>query len=327
MTDTEIFPHSIMADNALPLVLITNTVPPEHLAPLDGVARVLMGPTGGDLMPRAEVLKLAPTLAGIISQAELRVDAELLDLAPRLRVVANVAIGVDNLDLPLLRRRGIVATNVPNAFVDSTADCTLGLILAAARRLVEADRFVRAERWRSFQPGTWDGTLLAGKTLGLVGYGKIGQAVERRARAFGLDVIHFRRSDTSAPGYRPLSELLAASDFVSLHAPLNPDSNRLINADRLRQMKRGSFLINMARGRVVDEGALVAALQSGQLAGAALDVFEDEPRVHPALLTMPNVVLSPHLGGGTHESRRQARHLSAANVAAVLLGRPALTPL
>lgn len=278
-------------------------------------------------MPRAEVLRLAPELAGIINQAELRVDAELLSVAPRLRVVANVSIGVDNLDRPSLRARGIIATNVPDSFTESTADCTLGLILAAARRLAEGDRYVRGGLWSGFQPGAWDGVQLAGKTLGIVGHGKIGRAVERRARAFGMDVIHYRRSDKSAPGYRPLPELLRTSDFVTLHTPLNADSDRLFNAERLRLMKRGSFLINMARGRVVDEGALVAALQSQHLAGAALDVFEDEPRVHPALLRMPQVVLEPHLGGGTRESRLQARQLCAANVAAVLTGRPALTPV
>lgn len=312
----------------LPLVLITNAVPPDVLAPLAGVAEVILGPGGGDLMPRDEVLRLAPRLAGIINQAELRVDAELLDAAPRLKVVANVAIGVDNLDLPLLRARGIVATNVPEAFTESTADCTLGLMLAVARRLVEADSFVRAGQWRDFQPGRWDGSLLSGKTLGLVGYGRIGRAVERRALAFGLRVIHFDpRSDGSSPGYCPLEDLLAESDFVSLHVPLTPDTTRLFDAARIGQMKRGACLINIARGRVADENALVAALQSGHLAAAALDVFEGEPRVHPALLQMPQVILTPHLGGGTRESRAQARRLCAENVAAVLTGRPALTPV
>lgn len=316
-----------MSEAPLPLVLITNTVPPAALAPLAGVARVLMGPAGGDLMPRAEVLRLAPTLAGIINQAELRVDAELLAAAPRLRVVANVAMGVNNLDLPALRARGIVATNVPEAFTESTADCTLGLILAVARRLVEADRYVRAGSWRGFQPGAWDGLLLSGRTLGLVGYGRIARAVEHRARAFGLEVIHYRRTPDGSPGYAPLEDLLARADIVSLHTPLNAESDRLIDAARLARMKRGAILINMARGRVVDEAALVAALQSGHLAGAGLDVFEDEPRVHPVLPTLPQVVLTPHLGGGTTQSRHEARLLCARNVAAVLQGRPALTPV
>lgn len=316
-----------MDSTGTPLVLITNTVARELLAPLDGIARVVMGPADGDLMPRAEILRHAPAVAGIVNQAELRVDAELLDAAPRLRVVANVAIGVDNLDLPLMARRGVVATNVPDAFVESTADATFALILAVARRIPEADRFVRAGEWQRFQPGRWDGPLLHGKTLGLVGYGKIAQAVERRAAAFGMIVRHYRRSATNTPGFLALDALLATSDFVSLHTPLNADSRRLLDAARLARMKRGAFLINMARGRVVDEAALVAALASGHLAGAGLDVFEDEPRVHPALLAMRQVVLTPHLGGGTHESRRQSRLLSIQNVAAVLQGRPPLTPV
>jgi glyoxylate reductase len=286
-----------MSNLTLPLVLITNTAPPEVLAPLDGVARFIQGPAGGDLMPRAEVLRLAPALAGIINQAELRVDAELLAAAPQLKIVANVAMGINNFDLNAMRSRGVIATNVPAAFTESTADCT------------------------------WDGTLLHGKTLGLVGYGRIAQAVESRACAFGMRVIHYRRAPDGAPGYTPLDALLAQSDFVSLHTPLNADSDRLINAARLAQMKRGAFLINMARGRVVDEAALVTALQSGHLSGAGLDVFEDEPRVHPALLTMSQVVLAPHLGGGTKESRFQARLLCAQNIAAVLQGQPPLTPV
>ncbi len=312
---------------ALPIVLITNAVPPATLAPLDGVAQVIQGPAGGNLMPRAEVLRLAPSLAGIINQAELRVDAELLATAPRLKIVANVAMGVNNLDLAAMQARGVIATNVPEAFTESTADCTLGLILAVARRLVEADRYVRSGAWQGFQPGVWDGLLLAGRTLGLVGYGRVGKAVERRAQAFGLKVIHYRRTPGGQPGYVPLAELLARADIVSLHTPLNSDSDRLINAGQLARMKRGSILINMARGRVVDEAALVAALQSGHLAGAGLDVFEDEPKVHPILPTLRNVVLTPHLGGGTTESRFQARLICARNVAAVLQGRPPLTPV
>jgi glyoxylate reductase len=316
-----------MENNTLPLVVITNTVPAPVLLPLQGIARVLMGPADGNLMSRAELMRLAPSVVGIVNQAELRVDAELLDAAPALRIVANVAMGVNNLDLPLMARRGVVATNVPEAFVESTADCTLAMILAVARRIPEADRYVRSGKWDSFQPGAWDGSLLQGKTLGIVGYGKVGQAVEKRARAFGLEVIHYRRTNSGAPGFRSLDDLVHQSDFVSLHTPLNADSERLFDARRIQCMKPGAYLINMARGRVVDEAALVAALKSAHLAGAGLDVFENEPRVHPELLTMNQVVLSPHLGGGTVESRHQARLLCVKNVAAILRGHPPLTPV
>ncbi len=311
----------------LPLVLITNGVPLEHLAPLEGVARIIMGPTDGSLLQRGEVLRLAPNLAGIINQAELRIDRELVAAAPNLRVVANVSIGIDNIDVPLLQSRAIVATHVPNGFTEATADCTLGMILSLARRLGEADRFVRARLWKDFRPGSWDGTLLAGKTLGIVGYGKIGRAVQRRAEAFGMKVIHYRRSSSLEAGYKPLAQLLTESDFVSLHTPLNAESDRLMNSERIRLMKPGAFLINMSRGKVVVESALVTALKSGHLSGAALDVFENEPEVHPALLEMTQVILTPHLGGGTREGRRQARLLCAENVAAVLLGKPPLTPV
>lgn len=316
-----------MSSSQLPLVLITNTVPPETLVPLAKLARVVMGPANGDLMPRAEVLRLAPDLTGIINQAELRVDEELLAQAPRLRIVANISIGVDNLDLARMQRQGVYATNTPGAFVDSTADFTLGMMLTLARRIHEADRYVRTGAWRHFQPGVWDGALLGGKTLGLVGYGAIGRAVAQRARAFNLRVLHHRRTRTAEPGQVTLDRLLAESDFVSLHVPLNDDSRHLLGAERLGRMKRGAYLINASRGRVIEEAALVRALQSGHLAGAALDVFENEPAVHPALLTMPNVVLTPHIAGGTRESRHNARYFCVENVARVLSGQSPLNAL
>ena len=308
-------------------VLITNAVPDEHVAPLSGIAEVSMGPAGGDTMPRAEVLDHADELDGIINQAELRVDAELLDAAPKLRVVANVAIGTDNLDLDLMARRGVWATNVPNAFVDSTADCTVGMVLAVARRLVEADRYVRSGAWRSFQPGLWDGMELRGKQWGIIGYGKIGRAVAERARAFGVSVVAHDPAAVDVPEYRDLDDLLSGSDIVSVHVPLTDGTRGLIDADALASMKPGAILANLARGPVVVEEALVASLRDGRLAGAALDVFEEEPMVHPDLIEMANVVLSPHIGGGTRESRKRARLQCARNVAAVLSGRTPETPV
>ena len=310
-------------------VLITNAVPAEALEPLAGIAAVIQGPAGGPLMSRAEVLSHAPALHGIINQAELQVDAALLDAAPNLRIVANVAIGVDNLDLDLMARRGVWATNTPDAFVDSTADCTLALLLNLARGLNRADQYVRSGRWRGdgFQPGVWDGALLAGKTLGLIGYGRIGKAVAKRARAFDMRVIYHSRTPSNESAYRPLEALLAEADMVSLHTPLTASTRHLINRSRLRLMKRGACLINMARGAVVHEQALAEALQAGDIAGAALDVFEFEPEVHPTLLALPNVCLTPHIGGGTRESRLAARRLCAENVAAVLQGRAPLTPV
>lgn len=301
-------------------VLVTNHVPEDVLEPLAGLAEVILGPSGGDLMPREAVLALAPSLDGIINQAELRVDAELLKRAPRLRIVANVARGHDNLDLELMARRGVWATNAGDVFAESTADATLALILAVTRRLGEAERFVRQGLWKGFQPGRWDGMLLAGKTLGIVGYGAIGRAVRRRAEAFGMRVLFHRRKVTLDPAQKSLDEIIAESDILSLHCSLTPHTCGLLDAARFREMKPGAILVNMARGAVVCEEALVAALDRGQLAGAGLDVFEHEPAVHPRLVQMEQVVLTPHLGGGTRESRAAARRVCAADVAAVLRG-------
>jgi len=286
-----------------------------------------MGPNTGDLMTREEVLRLAPEITAIINQAELRVDAGLLDVAKELKIVVNVALGTDNLDLPLMTSRGVWAANAPGTFVESTADCTFALLLAVTRRLVEADAYVRSGAWKSFQPGIWDGMELHGKTLGIVGFGKIGRAVARRAEGFGLRVLFFDPSAKDDPRFRELDELLPASNIVSLHIPLLPETHHIMNSLRFARMKAGGIFINMARGKTMDEAALVSALQSGHLAGAGLDVFEDEPVVHPALPTMKNVVLTPHIGGGTRESREATRRLACENVAAVLQGREPVSPV
>ncbi len=311
----------------LPHVLITNTVPDTILEPLRGLAEITLGPDGGLTTPREEVLRLAPQLAGIINQGELRVDEELLDHAPNLRIVANVAAGYNNLPTDLMAARGVWATNTPDAFYEATADFTLAMILAVARMLVKGDRYIRAGQWKRFEPGVWDGLLLRGQTLGIVGYGRTGQAVAHRARAFGMKIIYTRRKASDDPEFRTLDALLQEADFVSLHVPLLPETHHLFDARRLAQMKPGAYLINMARGPVVDEPALVAALESGHLAGAGLDVFEKEPEVHPALLHRDDVVLAPHVGGGTTASRHDARLLCAQNVAAVLRGERPLTPV
>lgn len=308
-------------------VLITNRIPDEILAPLEAIAEIIHGPSGGDLMPRAEVLRHAPEVDAIINQAELKVDAELLSTAPKLKIVANVSLGADNLDLDLMSARNVHATNTPDAFADATADATLGLLLSAARRLAEADRYIRTGKWKGFQPGIWDGTLLRGKILGIIGFGAIGRAVAERARAFGMKIIFHNRTASSDPSYRSLETLLGESDFISLHTPLNAESKKILNENTLRLVKRGAFLINMARGKVCDEAALVQALKDGRLSGAGLDVFENEPAIHPELLTLENVVMTPHLGGGTRESRAAARETAVGNVLAVLSGRTPLTPL
>ncbi len=312
----------------LPRVFVTVHVPLDHLAPLTGVADIVMPDNGVAAAPRAQVLEMISDCIAVISQGELRVDREFLDAATSLKFVANAAMGIDNLDLAELRSRGIAATNTPAAFAESTADHTLGLMLDMTRRISESDRFVRTGQWaRGMEPLRWEGTLLGGKTLGIIGYGRIAKMVERRARAFDMEVIHTKSTPHDHPGYRPLDTLLGEADIVVTLVPLTPETRHLINTERLAKMKPGSFFINVARGKVMDEAAVVAALQSGHLAGAAFDVYEEEPVVNEALLTMNNVVLAPHIGGATREQRRRGRLEASGEVARFLKGEALLNPV
>ena len=312
----------------LPRVFVTVNVPLDHLAPLAGVADIIMPDNGVAAAPRAQVLEMISDCIAVISQGELRVDREFLDAATSLKFVANAAMGIDNLDLAELRSRGIAATNTPAAFAESTADHTLGLMLDMTRRISESDRFVRTGQWaRGMEPLRWEGTLLGGKTLGIIGYGRIAKMVERRARAFDMEVIHTKSTPHDHPDYRPLDTLLGEADIVVTLVPLTPETRHLINAERLAKMKPGSFFINVARGKVMDEAAVVAALQSGHLAGAAFDVFEEEPVVTESLFTMNNVVLAPHIGGATREQRKRGRLEASGEVARFLRSEALLNPV
>lgn len=314
--------------SALPEVLFTFSVPASHLSPLDGIATVRMLDNGLAAAPREQVLAAIGNCTGLISQGELRVDAELLDAAPNLKIVANAAMGIDNLDLAELRARGIAATNTPDAFAESTADHTLGLILAFSRKLCLADHYVRSGAWAEGpEPLRWEGTLLRGKTLGLVGYGRIARMVETRALAFGMEVVHTRSTPGDHPGYRDLDALLASSDFVVVLVPLSDQTRHLADATFFARMKPDAVFLNLARGPVMDEAALVDALTNQQIAGAALDVFEREPVVNEALFGMDKVVLTPHVGGATREQREAGRREAAENVARFLRGEPLLSPL
>ena len=319
-----------MEVKSLPQVLFTLNVPRDHLSPLFEVADLLLPNTDKwNAFPRRLLLETLGDCEGLISQGEVRVDAELLDAAPKLRIVANVAMGIDNLDLEELTRRGVQATNTPGAFAESTADLTLGLILSATRRISEGDRFVRSGDWakRGMQPLRWEGTLSGNKTLGLIGYGRIAKLVEKRAAAFGMQVIHTRSHRSEHPSWRSLDELLAESDVVVTLVPLTEKTHHLINEGTLAKMKRGAVFVNVARGGVMDEGAVVAALRSGQLSGAAFDVFEKEPAVHPAFFEMENVVLTPHIGGATTEERIRGRREAAEEVARFFRGDPLRFPV
>jgi glyoxylate reductase len=270
---------------------------------------------------------LHPGTEAIVTLLDLRVDEALLSRLPRLRAVCNVAVGYDNIDVPAATRRGVWVTNTPDVLTGATADLAWALLLAAARRVAEGDRFVRAGRWKR-----WDWTMLRGvdvhgKTLGIVGAGRIGQAVGRRAVGFSMQVLYASRE--RKPGFEretgarrvPLDRLLRESDFVSIHLALTSETRGLIGARELGLMKPTAILVNTARGPIVDEAALVRALRSGGIRAAGLDVFEREPAVHPGLLRLENVVLCPHIGSATDETRRAMYETALRNLAAILAGR------
>ena len=257
------------------------------------------------------------------------VTGRVLGACPALRVVANYAVGHDNVDLEAARARGVWVTNTPEVLTEATADLAWALILAVTRRLLEGDALVRRGGFHGWEPTLLLGTGLQGKTLGIVGFGRIGRAVARRAPAFGMEVLYTSPGEhRGAPGRRVgLEELLAASHVVSLHCPLTPETRHLLDARRLGLMRPGAVLINTARGPVVDEAALVEALGSGRLGGAGLDVYEREPAVHPGLCGLDSVVLLPHVGSATVETRSAMAELAVENVAAVLEGREPPTPV
>jgi glyoxylate reductase len=264
---------------------------------------------------RDELLERVAGKDGLMLMLTDRVDDELLDAAgPQLRVVANYAVGVDNIDIEACRRRGVVVANTPDVLTEATAELTIALILALLRRVTEGDRLIhRGERW-IWAPNLMLGRGLASLTLGLVGYGRIGRAVANMAEAHGMSVTHTTRSRGV-----PLGELLATADVLSLHLPLFEETRHLIDANALARMKPSAVLVNTSRGPIVDEAALVDALSSGRIAGAALDVFEHEPEVHPGLLGLENVVLVPHLGSATLATREAMGMLCVEALRAVLL--------
>lgn len=291
--------------------------------------------SAAEAISREELLARVAGADALLTLLTERVDAELLNAAgPQLKVVANVAVGYDNVDVPACTARGIIATNTPGVLTEATADVAFALILMATRRTGEGERVIR-----SAEPWKWGmfyllGMGLQGKTLGVVGMGGIGQATARRARAFGMDVSYQSRSEPAPEiatelGARrvELDELLATADVVSLHCPYSPTTHHLIGAEQLAAMRNSAYLVNTARGPIVDEAALVDALRDGQIAGAGLDVYEHEPQVHPGLLELDNVALLPHLGSATVETRTAMANLAADNALAVLAGTQPPTPI
>lgn len=315
-------------------VVVTGRIPEVAVEQLRAVHEVDAW-SGAESIGRDELLSRVAGADALLTLLTERVDAELLDAAgPQLKVVANVAVGYDNVDVPACRERGIIATNTPGVLTEATADIAFALILMATRRTGEGERVIR-----SAQPWKWGmfyllGMGLQGKTLGVVGMGGIGQATARRARAFGMDVIYQSRSELAPEiatklGARrvELDELLSTSDVVSLHCPYSPATHHLIGAEQFAAMKETAYLVNTARGPIVDEAALVDALRDGQIAGAGLDVYEREPLVHAGLRELDNVALLPHLGSATIETRTAMATLAADNALAVLAGEQPPTPI
>jgi len=295
-------------------VLVTRRIHPTGTRLLRGAGLTVDERHGERPISRSELLDRVRGCAGLVPMPTDRVDGAVLDAGP-VRVVANHAVGTDNVDLEAAAARGVVVTNTPGVLTEATADLALALMLAASRRVVEGDRMVRQGRFHGWAPDMLVGADLQGAVLGIVGPGRIGRAVARRAGAFGMEVITRSRSAGV-----PLPELLARSDVVSLHCPLTPETRHLIGADQLRAMKATSVLVNTARGPVVDEAALAQAQREGWIAAAGLDVFEEEPRVHPGLLELDNAVLLPHLGSATRSSREAMARLAAQGAVAVLTG-------
>ncbi len=310
-------------------ILVTQRVPEPALDRLRQIADVDVNPDPDRVWTSDELLAQVPTRRAILAMLTNRIDSRLLDAAPDLEIVANMAVGYDNVDLAAANERGVVVTNTPGVLTETTADLAWALLLAVARRVAEADRFVRAGRWTAWGPMLMLGTDVHGKTLGIVGLGRIGQAVARRAQGFGMRILYHqrRRAPADLEGslgaqYASLDDLLRAADFVSLHTPLTAETTHLIDRSALEKMKPTAYLINVARGAVVDEAALADALTSHRIAGAGLDVFEHEPDVAPALRTLDNCVSVPHIGSASLETRTRMALIAAENIVAVLSGHP-----
>jgi len=316
------------------LFAVTNRLPGSAVAMLREAGEV-RSDERETAIPRADLLALVSGADAVLTLLGDRVDAELLEAAgPQLRCVANVAVGHDNVDVAAAAERGVVVTNTPGVLDDATADLTLALILTATRRVVEGDRLIRSGRDWGWGMYFMLGSGLQGRLLGIVGLGGIGRRVAQRARAFGMRIAYHSRHPAPADveaelgaERMPLEGLLAEADVLSLHCPLTPETHHLIGAAELAAMKPSAVLVNAARGPIVDEAALAAALVDGRIAAAGLDVYEHEPQVEPRLLDLGNVVLTPHLGSATVETRAAMAELAARNAISVLSGQGPLTPV
>ena len=306
----------------MPRVLVTRQLPEGGLDPFVAAGYEIVQRDDDEPWSAADLCTAAADVDALVCVLTDRIDADVLRAgAPRLEVVANVAVGYDNVDVATATELGIAVCNTPGVLDETTADLAFLLLLAAARRTSDAEADLRQGRWTGFHIGDFLGVDVHGATLGVVGYGRIGQAVARRASGFAMEVLHHSRHDSGVPGWvGDLDELFRRVDFVSLHVPLNEETRGLVDARRLALMKPSAVLVNTARGPVVDEEALAVALEDGTIFGAGIDVYEHEPHVHPRLLAAPHAVLLPHIGSATGATRRRMAQLAAEGAVAVLRG-------
>ena len=312
-------------------VLVTREIPEAGLEPLEGLDVTVLS----ELPPgRDELLEAARGVDGVLSTLTEQIDAGFINAAgDRLKVIANMAVGYDNVDLKAANERGIIVTNTPEVLNETTADTAFMLMLAAARRLGEGERIVRSGRWEAWGPKMLLGPDVWGKRLGVLGFGRIGRAVARRAKGFGMEICYWSRSrkeeaeEELGARYLELDELLETCDFFSIHTPLTEETTHLIGAEELRKMKPEAVLVNTSRGPVVNEDALAEALEDERIFAAGLDVYEEEPKVHPKLLELQNVVLAPHIGSASIEARNKMAVTAGEDLRAALRGEQPKNPV
>lgn len=310
-------------------VFVTRKIPGNYLENLKKAGHEVEVSETDRALTDIELVERVKGADAIISMVTERIDGDLMDAAgPGLKIISNYAVGFDNIDVSAATDRGILIVNAPSEEVnESVAEHTWSLILALANRIVEADEFVRQGHFKGWEPGLFLGTNLIGKTLGIVGLGRIGTMVARRAQGWKMQVVYYKRTrDLTCEkemgiSYCPLDEVLRKSDFLSLHIPLTDETTHFINSQTLAKMKKGSYLINTARGKVVNEKDLIASLKSGHLAGAALDVFEDEKNVNKVLLKMPNTITTPHIASATNEARNKMGEMATKAIIEVFSGK------
>jgi glyoxylate reductase len=316
-----------------PRILISRALPEEVVARARGRADVDLH-AGDKPLSKTELIARIKGREGLVCLITDTIDSSVLESCPGLRVVSNVAVGFNNIDVTAATKRGVVVTNTPDVLTETTADFAWTLLMATARRVVEADRYVRDGKFTQWEYMVLLGGDIYGKTLGIIGFGRIGRAMARRALGFNMRVLYQDAVAADPATERELratrtdtATLLRDSDFVSIHTPLLPETRHLINAQSLRTMKKTAYLINASRGPVVDEAALVRALTEGWIAGAGLDVFEDEPKVHPGLMGLSNAVLAPHIASASSDTRVKMAALAVDNCLAVLEGQTPPTPV